>query len=87
MRNPKAEDPVEFCPACLSLASHHKDALPGHPPDGQHCPALHTVIVPGVEVPAHAKVGNFDSEIFPNQTVSCGQVPMHKVECSQIAHP
>lgn len=67
-------------------ASHHEDALPGHPADGQHRSALHTVIVPSIEVPAHAEVGDFDGEIFPNQAVPCGQVPMYKVECGQIAH-
>lgn len=52
----------------------HEDTLPGHPPDGQHRPALHAVIIPSIEVPAHAKVGNFDGEIFPDQAVPCGQV-------------
>lgn len=72
-------------PASL-LAAYHEDAFPGHPPDGQHCPALHTIIIPSVEVSAHAKVSNFDGEIFPNQAVPGGQVSMYKVECGQITH-
>lgn len=68
------------------MAAHHEDALPGHPPDGQHCPALDAVIIPSVEIPAHAKVGDFDGEVFPHQAVPGGQVPVHEVKRGQISH-
>jgi hypothetical protein len=73
-------------PSLPLLAAYHENALPSHPPDGQHRPALDTVIIPSVEIPAHAKVGDFDGEIFPNQAVPGGQVPMHKVQRGEITH-
>lgn len=71
--------------------SHHEDALPGHPANGQHGSALDPVVVAGVQVAAHAEVGDLDvtpaalllSAVAPlaaHQAVASRQVAVHKVE-------
>lgn len=77
--------------------SHHEDALPSHPAYWQHSSALDPVVVSSVQVPAHAKVCYLDvtlaTAIFstltlltPHQTVTCGQIPVYKVEGRQELH-
>lgn len=65
---------------------YQQDALPGHPADGEHRPALDAVVVPTVEVPAHPKVGNLDGVVLPHQAVARGQVPVHEVEGREVLH-
>lgn len=84
-------------PTHTFLLSHHEDALPRHPAYRQHSSALDPVVVSSVQVPAHAKVGYLDvtlaTGIFstltlltPHQTVTCGQIAVHKVEGRQELH-
>lgn len=54
----------QFVSCCL--ISHQEDALPRHPANGKHCSALNPIIIPSVEVPAHAKISNLDSVILPH---------------------
>lgn len=79
------------------LCSHHKDTLPGHPAYWQHSSALDPVVVSSIQVPAHAKVSYLDvtlttlilsalTPLTPDQTVTCGQVPVHKVEGGEELH-
>lgn len=46
--------------------THQQDALPGHPADGEHCSALDPVVVPTVQVSAHAKISYLDSVVLPH---------------------
>lgn len=66
---------------------HQQDALPGHPPYGQHRPALDAIVVAAVQVSAHPKVGNLDGEASVQHAVPGGQVAVHKVQRLQILHP
>lgn len=77
--------------------SHHEDALPGHPANGQHGSALDPVVVAGVQVAAHAEVGDLDvtpaalllSAVAPlaaHQAVASRQVAVHKVEGGEEFH-
>lgn len=77
--------------------SHHEDALPGHPANGQHGSALDPVVVAGVQVAAHAEVSDLDvapttlllsavAPLAPHQAVTSRQVPVHKVEGGQKFH-
>lgn len=79
------------------LSSHHEYTLPSHPAYWQHSSALNPVVVSCVQVPAHAKVSNLDvtlaAPILPaltlltsNQTVTSGQIPVHKVERGEELH-
>lgn len=44
--------------------SDQKNALPGHPADGQHRSALDTVVVSAIQVPAHPEVCNLDGVVL-----------------------
>lgn len=44
--------------------SDQKNALPGHPADGQHGSALDTVVVSAIQVPAHPEVCNLDGVVL-----------------------
>lgn len=79
------------------LASHHEDTLPGHPADWQHGSALDPVVISSIQVPAHAKVSYLDvtlttpilstlTPLTPDQTVTCGQIPVHEVEGGEELH-
>lgn len=79
------------------MSSHHEDALPRHPADGQHGSALDPVVISGVQVPAHAKVGDLDvplaalvlaalASVAAHQAVTRGQVPVHEVEGGEELH-
>lgn len=79
------------------LFSHHEDTLPGHPAYWQHSSALDPVIVSSIQVPAHAKVSYLDvtlttailsalTLLTPHQTVTCGKIPVHKVEGREELH-
>lgn len=80
-----------------SLFSHHEDTLPGHPAYWQHGSALDPVVVAGIQVPAHAKVGYLDvaltalvlfalTPLAAHQTVASSQVPVHEVEGGEEFH-
>lgn len=69
------------------MPPHQEDALPGHPPDGQHRPALDAVVVAAVQVAAHPKVGDLDGEAAVQQAVPGGQVAVHEVQGLQVLHP
>jgi hypothetical protein len=60
--------------------NHHENGLPGHPSDGQHSLALHSVIVFGIECPAHSKVRDFYCVLLSHQTISRRQIPMNHVQ-------
>lgn len=47
----------------------------------------YTVIVGAVDIPAHAEITNLDHQSLAHQTVSCGQVPVHKMKTCQVHHP
>ena len=58
-------------PMCWSLGqssktqeTHQQDALPGHPADREHCPALDSVVVTTVQVSAHSKVSYLDGIVL-----------------------
>lgn len=68
-------------------AAHQQDALPGHPPNGEHRPALDAVVVAAVQVPAHPEIGDLDGEASVQQAVSGCQVAVHKVQRRQVFHP
>lgn len=68
-------------------SAYQQDAFPGHPTDGQHSSALDPVVIPTVEVPAHAKVCNLDGVVVPHQAVASCQIPVHKVQRCQVLHP
>lgn len=79
------------------LSSHHEDTLPGHPADWQHSSALDPVVVSRIQVPAHAEVSYLDvtlttpilsalTLLTPNQAVTRGQIPVHKVEGGEELH-
>lgn len=78
-------------------SSHHEYTLPGHPADWQHSSALDPVVVPSIQVPAHAKVRYLDvaltapiipalALLTPDQTVTRGQISVHKVEGGEELH-
>lgn len=66
---------------------HQQDALPGHPPYGQYCPALDAVVVTAVQISAHPKVCDFDGEASVQQAVPSSQVAVYKVQRRQVLHP
>lgn len=43
--------------------SYQKDALPGHPADGEHSSSLYAVVISTIQVSAHAKVRDLDGVI------------------------
>jgi len=65
---------------------HQQDALPGHPSYGQHGAALDAIVVPAVQVAAHAEVGDLDGAAAAHQAVAGGQVPVHEVQRRQVLH-
>lgn len=46
------------------VETHQQDAFPGHPADGEHCPALDPVVVTTVQVSAHSKVSYLDGVVL-----------------------
>lgn len=66
--------------------SYQQDTLPSHPADWQYSPALDPVVITTVQIPAHAKIGNLDGVVVPNQAVARSQISVHKIEGSQILH-
>lgn len=73
-----------FSPIWLA---HQQDALPGHPSYGQYRPALDAVVVTAVQISAHPKVCDFDSEASVQEAVSSSQVAVYKVQRRQVLHP
>lgn len=81
----------------MFLSTHHEYTLPGHPAYWQHSSTLDPVVVSCIQIPAHAKVGYLDvtlaAPIFPaftplasDQTVTRGQISVHKVEGGEKLH-
>lgn len=71
----------------LSSGAHQQDALPWHPAYRQHGSALDAVVVPTVQVSAHAKVSDLYRVVFTNQAIPRGQVSMDKVQRGEVLHP
>lgn len=67
--------------------SHQQDALPGHPAYRQHGSALDTIVIPAVQVPAHAEVSNLDGVVLAHKAVAGGQIAMYEIERGEIFHP
>lgn len=59
---------------------YQEDAFPGHPTDGQHGSSLDTVVIPAVEIPAHAKVRNLDGVVVSHQAVASRKISVHKIQ-------
>lgn len=70
----------------ILCSSYQEDAFPGHPTDGQYSSSLDPVVIPTVEIPAHAKVCNLDGVVVPHQAVASCQVSVHKIQRCQILH-
>lgn len=59
---PQSHPEGPYITCCGEFAQ--QDALPGHPADGQNCPALDPVVVPTVQVSAHSKISYLDGVIL-----------------------
>lgn len=46
----------------------------------------HSVVVCAVDVPGHAEISDLDQQVFPDQAVPGGQVPVDKVLGGQVDH-
>jgi len=64
----------------VSDSAYQEDAFPGHPTDGQHRPALDAVVIPAVQIPAHAEVCDLDGVVVAHQAVPSCQISVHKVQ-------
>src|SRR6218665_2227561 len=69
------------------MYTYEHDGFPGHPANGKHGPSLETVVVPGVETPAHSEVGDLDLIVVSNEAVATGQIPMDDIQTLEVLHP
>ena len=63
-----------------------QNTLRGHPPDREEWLGLNPVVVHCIDVPGQAKIWDFDSQVFPHQTVPCCQVSMDVVMTREKFH-